>query len=199
MKIVVLGATGTIGSKVVEALSPKHEVIAVGHSQGEYRANLTDSSSLHQLFDRIGPFDALVVATGEVAFKAFNELGAEEWAVGINSKLMGQINATRAAIDYLNPGGSITLTTGILADEPIAWGTSASTVNGALEHFVAAVATELPNGIRINAVSPTLLEESVPVYGDFFPGFIPVPGARVAQAYVKSVLGVSSGEVFKVV
>jgi NAD(P)-dependent dehydrogenase (short-subunit alcohol dehydrogenase family) len=111
---------------------------------------------------------------------------------------MGQINAAWAAVDYLNPNGSITLTSGILSDEFIAWGTSASTINGAIEHFVRAVATELPNGIRINVVSPTLLEESVNVFGGFFPGFEPVAGTRVAQAYVKSIAGVMSGRVFKV-
>ena len=111
---------------------------------------------------------------------------------------MGQIQATRVAIEYLNPNGSITLTSGILSDEFIAGGTSASTVNGAIDHFVQAVATELPKGIRINVVSPALLVESVEALGGFFPGFEPVAGKRVAQAYVKSIAGVMSGRVFKV-
>ncbi|WP_428625222.1 short chain dehydrogenase [Sedimenticola sp.] len=199
MKIVVLGATGTIGSAVINALGDDQEVIKVGKSNGDMNVDITDSSSIHRAFDQIGPFDALVVATGDVAFNAFDAMKEEEWSVGLHSKLMGQVNATRAAIDYLNPNGSITLTTGILSDEPIAWGTSASTINGAVEHFVRAVSTELPKGIRINAVSPSLLEESVGVYGNFFPGFIPVPGARVAQAYVKSILGVATGQVYKVI
>lgn len=67
--------------------------------------DLADSSSLHAAFDQIGPFDELVVATGDVAFNAFEAMTDEEWAVGMNGKLMGQINATRAAIEYLNPNG----------------------------------------------------------------------------------------------
>lgn len=198
MKIVVLGATGTIGSAVVKALGSDHEVIKVGKSNGEVNVDLADSSSLHAAFDQIGPFDALVVATGDVAFNAFEAMTDEEWAVGMNGKLMGQIDATRAAIKYLNPNGSITLTTGILSDEPIAWGVSASTIGGAIEHFAQAVATVLPKGLRINVVSPSLLEESVDIYGAFFPGFIPVPGTRVAQAYVKSIMGVATGRTYRV-
>ncbi|MNI69427.1 short chain dehydrogenase [compost metagenome] len=122
----------------------------------------------------------------------------EQWQLGLQSKLMGQINLTRAAIPYLNDKGSITLISGILSEEPIHWGVSATTINGAIEHFVKGAACELPRGLRINVVSPTVLEESMGKYADFFPGFVPVPAARVAQAYQKSVLGVQTGQIFRV-
>ena len=118
--------------------------------------------------------------------------------MGLQSKLMGQINLTRAAIAHLSDRGSITLISGILSEEPIHWGVSATTINGAIEHFVKGAACELPRGIRINVVSPTVLEESMGKYADFFPGFVPVPAARVAQAYKKSVLGVQTGQIFRV-
>ncbi|MNC55182.1 short chain dehydrogenase [compost metagenome] len=111
---------------------------------------------------------------------------------------MGQINLTRAAIPHLNDNGSITLISGILSEEPINWGVSATTINGAIEHFVKGAACELPRGLRINVVSPTVLEESMDKYADFFPGFVPVPAARVAQAYQKSVQGVQTGQIFRV-
>lgn len=115
-------------------------------------------------------------------------MSAEEW----------QVNLTREALKYLSHRGSVTLTSGILSDHTIAAGTSTSTANGAIEHFVQAVSTELPNGIRINVVSPSLLQESVDVYGDFFPGYQPVSGDLVAKAYIRSALGVATGQVFKV-
>lgn len=118
--------------------------------------------------------------------------------MGLQSKLMGQINLTRAAIPYLNDKGSITLISGILSEEPINWRVSATTINGAIEHFVKAAACELPKGLRINVVSPTVLTESMDKYADFFPGFVPVPAAKVALVYQKSVLGVQTGQVFKV-
>ncbi|MBW3732616.1 short chain dehydrogenase [Aeromonas dhakensis] len=198
MKIVIVGASGTIGSTVSDLLAKDHQVIRVGHSQGDARVDMRDPASIRGLFAKLGQFDALVVASGSAAFNALTEMTDEEWQLGIQSKLMGQINLTRAAIPHLNDKGSITLISGILSEEPINWGASVTTINGAVEHFVKAAACELPRGLRINVVSPTVLEESMDKYADFFPGFVPVPAARVAQAYQKSVLGVQTGQVFRV-
>lgn len=196
--IVVIGAAGTIGSAIVEKFKNNNVVIEVGKSSGSYQVDMADENSITELFDNIGTFDALVVAAGDVAFADFNEMTTEQWDTGIQSKLMGQINLVRKAISHLNKNGSITLTSGILTDDPIAWGTSASTLNGAINHFVKAAAVELPNQIRINAVSPTVVTESLPIYGDFFPGFESVSASRLANAYYKSAMGVSTGRVFEV-
>ncbi|EKP0259740.1 short chain dehydrogenase [Aeromonas sobria] len=198
MKIVIVGASGTVGSAVSELLAKDHQVIRVGHSQGDATVDMRDPASIKALFAQLSQFDALVVASGSVAFNGLTEMTDEQWQVGVESKLMGQINLTRAAIPYLNDKGSITLISGILSEEPINWGVSASTVNGAIDHFVKAAACELPRGLRINVVSPTVLEESMDKYADFFPGFVPVPAAKVAQAYKKSVLGIQTGQVFRV-
>ena len=198
MKIVIVGASGTVGSAVSELLAKDHQVIRVGHSRGDATVDMRDPASIKALFAQVGQFDALVVASGSVAFNDLTEMTDEQWQVGLESKLMGQINLTRAAIPYLTDKGSITLISGILSEEPINWGVSASTVNGAIDHFVKAAACELPRGIRINVVSPTVLAESMDKYADFFPGFVPVPAAKVAQAYKKSVLGIQTGQVFRV-
>lgn len=198
MKIVIVGASGTIGSAVSDLLAKDHQIIRVGHSQGDARVDMRDPASIRGLFAKLGQFDALVVASGSAAFNALTEMTDEEWQLGIQSKLMGQINLTRAAIPHLNDKGSITLISGILSEEPINWGASVTTINGAVDHFVKAAACELPRGLRINVVSPTVLAESMDKYTSFFPGFVPVPAARVAQAYQKSVLGVQTGQVFRV-
>ena len=198
MNIVIVGASGTVGSAVSELLAKDHQVIRVGHSRGDARVDMRDPASIKALFAQVGPFDALVVASGSVAFNGLTEMTDGQWQVGLQSKLMGQINLTRAAIPYLNDKGSITLISGILSEEPINWGVSASTVNGAIDHFVKAAACELPRGLRINAVSPTVLEESMDKYADVFPGFVPVPAAKVAQAYKRSVMGIQTGQVFRV-
>lgn len=198
MKIVIVGASGTVGSAVSELLAKDHQVIRVGHNRGDATVDMRDPASIKALFAQVGQFDALVVASGSVAFNGLTEMTDEQWQVGLESKLMGQINLTRAAIPYLTDKGSITLISGILSEEPINWGVSASTVNGAIDHFVKAAACELPRGLRINVVSPTVLAESMDKYADFFPGFVPVPAAKVAQAYKKSVLGIQTGQVFRV-
>ena len=196
--IVVIGASGTIGSAVVERFKSNNTVLSVGKESGQYNVDMTSEESIEALFDKIGAFDALIVAAGDVSFADFKEMTTEQWNVGIESKLMGQINLVRKAMPYINANGSITLTSGILTDEHIAWGTSASTINGAINHFVQAAANELPNHIRINAVSPTVVTESLPVYGDYFPGFESVSANKVANAFFKSAMGVSTGKIFEV-
>ena len=111
---------------------------------------------------------------------------------------MGQVNLALAAMTRLTDGGSITLTTGILSEQPIAAGTSAAMANGAVEAFVRAAAIELPRGLRINVVSPTVLTEAMAAYGPFFRGFEPVSAARAALAFSRSIEGLQSGQVYKV-
>ncbi len=198
MKIVLVGKAGTIGSAVFSALSQNHEVITVGRTSGDYQMDMSDLTSMGITFDKIGKFDALVCAAGDVAFNVFEELTPEDWQLGLNTKLMGQINLTKEVLPFLNAKGSITLVSGLLTDISIAAGVSASTINGAIDHFAKAVSSQLPNGIRINVVNPSLLEESAEAFGPYFPGIDPVPSKRVASAYVRSIEGVETGQVFKV-
>lgn len=197
MKILVIGASGTIGSQIVTALAVKNEVIQANYNSGDVQIDISNMISIHSMFDTIGKVDAIVCATGNVAFNAFSELSRDEWDVGINSRLMGQVNLTQIGSKYLGKGGSITLTSGIIADYPIAYGTSAATLNGAIEHFVRSVSVELPKSLRINVVSPTVVTESLATYGDYFPGFNSVNAEDVAKYYVRSVLGVETGQTFK--
>lgn len=198
LKIVVIGANGTIGNEVVKRIKEKgHEAIEVSRSAGNFRADIQDKESLERLFKQIGSFDAVVNASGSVVFKPIAELSDEDFAFSINNKMMGQINLVRTALPYINDGGSFTLVSGILSEEPILGGVIATMVNSAVEGFVKASACELPRGIRINCISPNVLKES-PSYHDFFPGFIPVEGWRVARAYERAIFGIINGEVVKV-
>jgi NAD(P)-dependent dehydrogenase (short-subunit alcohol dehydrogenase family) len=198
MKIIVVGATGTIGKFVVSALQDQHEVIAVGNRGGKFQVDITDSQSIRALFDKTGRFDALIATVGKVHFGDFAKLTEKEVEIGIRSKLMGQVNLVLIGRDHMNDGGSFTLTTGVLAQDPIRSGACASLANGALESFAIAAAIELPRGLRINVVSPGLLDESLASYGPFFPGHETVPGKRVAKAYVKSALGHQTGQIYRV-
>lgn len=197
MKVLVIGASGTIGSKVVEALTTNHEVIKAGKGSGDIQVDITNPDSIRSSLASIAPLDAIVCATGDVAFNAFCNLSREEWDLGINSRLMGQVNLTQIGIEYLNDGGSITLTSGIIADHPIAYGASAAALNGAIQHFAHAVSNELPRGIRINVVSPSVVTESLATYGDYFPGFHSIDSKDLAQSYVRSILGIETGQTFK--
>jgi len=197
MKILIIGSSGTIGSQITEKLATSHEVIKANHQSGDVQIDISEPKSIEAAFEIVGKVDAIVCAAGNVAFNAFSELSREEWEVGLNSRLMGQVNLTQIGIQYLNDGGSITLTSGIIADYPIAYGTSAATLNGAIQHFVNAVALELPRDIRINVVSPTVVTESLPIYGDYFPGFNSIDAEDLAKYYLRSVLGIETGQTFK--
>ncbi|WP_321815269.1 MULTISPECIES: short chain dehydrogenase [unclassified Paraburkholderia] len=198
MKIIVVGASGAVGRAVVETLGAGHTVVTVGRNSGDFRADITRDDSVEALFREVGKVDAIVSAAGHLHFGPFAQMSTAQFNIGLQDKLLGQVRLALIGQHYLNDGGSITLTSGIVGEEPIAQGVNATTVNAALEGFVRAAATELRRDRRINVVSPTVLTESLPSYGPFFPGFESVSAKRAALAYQRSVEGVQTGRVFKV-
>ena len=198
MKIILVGASGTIGQAIARELGERHQIIRVGRSSGEYQVDIRDTASIRRLFEQVGPFDALISAAGNAHFGALEELGEKEFAVGLNDKLMGQVNLVLIGREFANDGASFTLTSGVLSDDPIRYGAAVSTVNAAVDAFARAAAIELPRGLRINTVSPTVLEESLPAHGPYFRGFKAVPAATVALAYAKSAEGLQTGQVYRV-
>ncbi|KFF50343.1 short-chain dehydrogenase [Gammaproteobacteria bacterium MFB021] len=197
MKILVVGATGTIGKAAADELATDHEVIRVGHTRGDYQVDLTRDDSVEALFAQVGRVDAIVVAFGGVHFGFLNEMSADDFNVGLQNKLLAQVRLVLIGQHYLNDGGSFTLTTGILSEVPIKKGVNAMAVNAGIEGFVKAATTDL-GGFRINAVSPTVLTESLGKYGPFFPGFESVDAARVGRAFRRSIEGVQTGQIFKI-
>jgi NAD(P)-dependent dehydrogenase (short-subunit alcohol dehydrogenase family) len=193
VKIIVIGATGTIGSEVVKALSlHKHEVIRASRND-DVRVMLDDPASVRALFESLREVDAVVVCAGNDVLKPFADLTDADYEVGLRSKLMGQVSVARFAKDRLRDNGSITLTTSLLAMHPMVGSASASMISGGLEGFVRAAALEMPRGLRINAVSPPWVKETMVKYG-----MDPTPGlaaSDVAKAYVAAVEGSHQGKI----
>ena len=198
MKIIVIGGTGIIGTKVVEHFSSHHEVISASRNSKKFPVDIEDTASIKSLFERIGKVDAIICAAGEARWGNFNELQEEDFYIGIKSKLMGQINLVRIGKDFLRPNGSITLTTGILADDPVVQTTAAAMVNGGIHSFVQAAALELNNGIRLNAVSSGVVENAYQKYQSYFPGHSPIPMEKMIRGYVRSVDGMCNGSVIRI-
>lgn len=196
MRILLVGATGHIGSVVGRELRAKHEVIEVSRSS-EISVDLTDPVSIGEMYRKVGHVDAVVSCTGKAAFKPVTELTYEDFTSAFADKAMGQIELVRQGLDHVAEGGSFTITSGILAREPISTGVASATANGALESFVMAAAAELPRALRVNAVSPSVLE-SAPGYHSSFPGFEQVTDEQVARAFVRSIEGIETGKVFTV-
>ncbi len=203
LRILVIGAGGTLGRAVVAELGERHDIVTAGSKSGAIRIDIADPASIVAGLKAAGALDALVCAAGSVQFPPLGTiapapLAQSPYGLGLINKLMGQVNLALAARDFLRDGGSITLIAGVLADAPIVGGSSASMVNGALESFAMAAAIEAPRGIRINAVSPTVFEEAMGAYGPFFRGFDPVPVARAVRAFSRSVEGRQTGQVYRV-
>ncbi len=198
MKILLIGASGTVGSAIERELGSRHEIVRIGRNSGDERVEISDSASIRALFERVGSFDALICAAGSVKFVPLADMSEADFALGLQDKLMGQVNLLLIGKAFANQGASFTLTSGVLSQEPILSGSSASLVNGAIDAFVRAAAIELPHGMRVNSVSPTVLLESMERYGTYFRGFKPVPAADVALAYAKSVEGLHTGQTYQV-
>ena len=198
MKILLIGAKGTIGSAIDRELSPRHEIVRIGRKNGDFQVDISDSTSIRTLFEQTGRFDALICAAGNVNFVALDEMNEKDFALGLQDKLMGQVNLLLIGREFANDGASFTFTSGVLNREPIRTGSSAALVNAALDGFVKAAAIELPRGMRVNSVSPTVLAEAMGKYAPYFRGFKPVAAADVALAYAKSVEGLQTGQTYNV-
>jgi NAD(P)-dependent dehydrogenase (short-subunit alcohol dehydrogenase family) len=195
MRILIVGASGTVGRAAVRALEDRHEIIAAGRTSADIVADLTDPASIRTMFNKLAIVDAVIAAAGHSHFGPLCEMTEKDFRKGLDDKLMGQINLVLIGLEHIADAGSFTLTTGVLDRDPVRGGANSAAVNGAISAFVRSAALEMPRGIRINVVSPALLEDSVTKYAGAFPGHIPVSSARVGQAYVKSVEGALTGQI----
>lgn len=197
MKIVVIGANGTIGSCIVSALEKDHQIIKVGSKSGDIQANISDPASIVEMYNKTGSFDALICAAGDGYFGPISSMTDANFRVSVEGKFMSQVNLVLIGQKYITPKGSFTLTSGSLANDPVPFAASLSAVNAAIDGFVRGAAIELENGVRINSVAPGVVEAS-PAYFPYFPGHIPATMHQVAQAYVRSALGAQTGKTYTV-
>ncbi len=192
MRIIVVGASGVIGRAVAENLSADHEVVGASR-KGEHRVDIESRESIGALYKEVGSFDAVVCCAGSATFGTLAELSEDDFQVGLRSKMMGQINLVRSGLECIADGGSFSLTSGVLFDEPIPGSAALAMVNGALIGFVRASALEMPRGIRVNVVSPPWVAETLEAMGRDPSGGL--PAAKVALSYREAVQGSRTGEI----
>ncbi|NIE83386.1 MULTISPECIES: short chain dehydrogenase [unclassified Burkholderia] len=197
--VIVIGASGKIGQAALTGLT-RHKVVTASRSgRGcQHRVDITSKRSLRELFESVGEFDAVVNAVGHCEYAPFETMTDDQWATTIQSKMVGQINLVNIGLDYIRDGGSFTLISGIHNKKPVPQSIADATTSGAIDTFVQCVAHELPRGIRINVVNPTVIEEAMDVYGEMLRGFQPVPGKLVGKAFERCVDGFITGQVLVV-
>jgi NAD(P)-dependent dehydrogenase (short-subunit alcohol dehydrogenase family) len=203
LRILLVGASGALGRAVAAELSPRHDIIPAGSKTGDIHIDIADPASIEAGVKAAGPLDAVACTAGTFNFLPLSEfkpapIAQSQYGLGLANKLMGQVNLALSARDHLRDGGSITLISGVLGDAPIAAGSSGSMVGGALAGFVMGAAIEMPRGIRINLVSPGVFEEAMDAYGPFFRGFDPVPVARAARGFSRSIEGLETGKIYRI-
>ena len=195
MRIILVGATGDIGRAACKELEQRHEIVTVGRSAGDFQVDIGDLNAVKSLYDTVGKFDAVVSCAGDATFAPLNDMTQETFMVGLQQKVMGQVNLVLAGLEVISDAGSFTLTSGVLDRDPIRMGANAATANGALAGFVTSAAIEMPRGVRVNVVSPGLLDVSAPRYGAWFHGHKPAASHDVGLAYAKCVEGALTGQV----
>jgi len=198
MRIVVVGASGTIGRRLCAELETRHEVIAAGRSGRDVSVDITSAESIERMYETVGHVDACVCVAVSGALDRFAELTEAALLENMRGKFFGQINLVLIGQRHLAAGGSFTLTTGIFADEAWPGVTGGAVISGGLHSFVLSAAIELPRGLRINAVSPTMVADSTKDFGHLFPGLKPVPMDRLLEAYVGAVEGRETGGIARV-
>jgi len=195
MRIVIVGAMGAVGRTATEALAGRHEVIRVGRTSGDVQMDIEDTDSIRAMYQQVGKVDAVISAVGHVHFGPVHEMTSVNFMESIGGKALPQVNLVLEGFDYVNDGGSFTLTSGVTNRDPIRGGAGAAAANGALDGFVVGAAVDMPRGIRINAVSPEVLESCREAYDGFFPGHGHVSNEAVGLAFCKAVEGCLSGQV----
>ena len=194
MRIVIVGATGTMGRYLANAFEKEHEVVKVGRGSENIQVDITSPESIEAMYKKLGAFDALICTAGPTFVGPWKNLTDAAFRKGVEGKMMGQINLVLTGQHYINPKGSFTLITGAVTREPQKNFANASAANAAVEGFVRAAAIELENDIRINAVSPGVIENS-PQYFPFFPGEMPITMQQLEYGFRKSVFGANTGQV----
>ncbi|WP_446002344.1 short chain dehydrogenase [Weissella viridescens] len=199
MQILVVGGNGTLGKAVVARLRELgHSVIIGGRHDADVYVDLADPESIQNMYTNLPELDHVISTAGQTTAKALVDMQPEDNMLSVQSKLLGQINLVIVGQHYLKDGGSFTLTTGIKKDDPIPGGTSAAMANGGVTAFVKSAAIDLPRGLRINAISPNVVDVSFEKLKSQFLGYTPVSITDVAEAFVKSVVGKQTGQEYQI-
>ncbi len=184
MKVLIIGAGGTIGKMITPVIKEKHEVITGGRNSGDITVDISSPTSIENLFKQTGHADAVVCVAGDSGTSDLLSMTEENYGVGIQQKLLAQINLVLIGLKYLNDNGSFTLISGKMGERPAKGSSGKAIINSAVNSFVLAVALEMPRGIRINAVSPSRIAD--------------ISAGDLINGYLKSIETSANGEIIRI-
>lgn len=198
MKILIIGANGTIGKKLTPQLATQHEIITAGRNSGEVRVDISSEESIKEMFKQVKNVDACICIAASGPLDNFSTLTEKQLLEDFKGKLFGQMNLVLIGQNYLNNNGCFTLTSGIFADIPYKGVTGGAIISGGLHSFVLSASIELPKGLRINVVSPSMVEDSVADFGHLFPELKAVSMNQLVDAYEKTINENITGQILRV-
>ncbi len=209
-RVVVIGGASGIGFAVAQAaLREGAQVVVASSQEARVQAaaaqlgdgatgaavDVNDEASLAGFFARVGPFDHLAFTAGDWGGSLFaptRDLDLAAAQAGFTVRFWGALAAVKHACPTLRDGGSITLTSGMLAHRPMKGAPVATAVGGAVEHLTRGLAVDLAP-LRVNAVCPgiVLTERTRQMPEEMLKAFtaqLPLPRgadpAEAAEAYV---------------
>ena len=192
MKIIVLGASGNIGSEIVKSMPASWNVVSAGRRGGDVQVDYTNRDSVRAMYESVGSFDGLIsVVGGDSVFKPFEELTDDDFEVSFRRKFLAQLNLIRIGSEFINDGGSFTLSSGYLSHYPNPSSIATGPFNAAVDTLVANVAPLLPKNIRLNVVSPA------PIVPPERVGNGLLSAEQAAQHYLQCINGDFTGQVLK--
>lgn len=198
MKLVVVGGAGTIGRRLVPALRARgHDVVVAGRTSGDLHVDLASHATIEAMYRAAGPVDGVVGIAAHGALDEFGELTPDALYENMRAKFFGQADLVLTGQHHCTDGASFTLTSGVFADEAWPHVTGGGVISGALHSFALSAAIELPRGMRINVVSPTLVGDSADAFAGHFPGMRPVPVDELVGHYLDCVEGDGTGRVIR--
>ncbi|MBC8637453.1 short chain dehydrogenase [Caballeronia sp. EK] len=192
MRVLLVGATGMLGTEIKRILEPAHEVITASRKGSDVAVDLSDKASIVAMYEKVGKVGAVVCVGGAAKFAPLDALADDDYAFSLANKLMGQVNLVRCAIGHVDEGGSVTLTSGTLAQDPMVGSAAVSLVNAGVEGFARAAALELQGKLRVNVVSPGWVSETLASMGK--DGSQGIAAAEVAKVYKRAVDETMTGQ-----
>ncbi|MFJ6670204.1 short chain dehydrogenase [Actinosynnema sp. NPDC091369] len=198
MRIIVVGGGGTIGRRVVPALRSRgHDVVVAARTSGDVHVDLSAPATIEVMYREVGPVDGVVSVAAHGELDEFGTLTSDALRENMRAKFFGQVDLVLTGRHHCSDGASFTLTSGIFADHAWPHVTGGGVISGALHSFTLSAAVELPRGMRINVVSPTITDDSVDAFGEHFPGLRPVPVDELVDHYLHCVEGTDTGRVIR--
>ena len=193
MRVLIVGATGLLGTAIARILEPEHEVIAASRNGSDVAVDLSDKASIVAMYEKIGKAGAVLCLGGTAKFAPMASLSDDDYAFSLANKLMGQVNLVRCSIGHVKEGGCITLTSGVLAQQPMVGSAAVSIVNAGIEGFARVAALEWQGKLRVNVVSPGWVAETLESMGK--DGSEGIAAADVAKAYKRTLDETMTGQV----